>query len=98
MEYAIETTGAFDSWLSGLKDRKSRARVLSRLDRVELGNFGDHKRLGDDLWEFRFSFGGGLRIYYCLRGETVVLLLCGGNKSGQGRDIAKAKQIFDELE
>jgi putative addiction module killer protein len=72
--------------------------VLSRLARVENGHFGDTKTLAADLFELRCFFGGGIRLYYTIRNQRVVLLLAGGDKSSQDRDIAKAKAILDALE
>ena len=84
--------------LSGLKDKSTRKKVANRLDRITQGNFGDHKQLAEELFELRFTIGGGLRIYYTVRDDRVVLLLNAGNKSGQSKDIAKANEILDELE
>ncbi len=98
MKYEITSTYFFDKWFKGLKDRTTRNKVLARIDRVKNGNFGDFKSLGDDLFELRFFFGGGLRIYYTIRNHKVVLLLHGGSKSSQNRDIDKARQMIQELE
>ena len=98
MKYEISSTEYYDEWFDGMKDRTSKARVVARLVRVEQGNFGDYKQLTEDLFELRFTFGGGLRIYYTIRDSRVVLLLNGGNKSRQNKDIAKAQEIFNELE
>ena len=98
MNYELETTPVFDKWLSKLKDKTARYRIAVRLSRVEQGNFGDHKSLKDQLFELRFVVHGGLRLYYTIRNGHVVILLTGGNKSGQGKDIVKARKILDELE
>ena len=98
MGYEISSTPVFDKWLKGLKDRTTKNKVLARLDRIENGNFGDFKPLGNALFELRFFFGGGLRIYYTILNGRVVLLLNGGDKSSQTKDIEKAKQILDEVE
>ena len=98
MKYEIETTNIFDKWLSKIKDSGSKARIINRFDHIQLGNFGDHKRLGTDLFELRFFFSSGFRIYYTLKHGKVVVLLCGGAKSGQSKDIDKAKAIMAELE
>ena len=71
---------------------------MARLYRVEQGNFGDAKSLAKNLFELRFFFGSGYRVYYTIKGATVVFLLCGGDKSSQEIDIAQAKMIMDELE
>ena len=98
MKYEIETTNIFDKWLVGIKDARNRARIISRLDHVRLGNFGDHKNLGGGLFELRFFFGPGFRVYYTVRDGKVVVLFCGGDKSGQSKDIDKARAIMAELE
>ncbi len=98
MNYEITSTYFFDKWLKRLKDRTTRNKVLARIDRVKNGNFGDFKQLGDNLFELRFFFGGGLRIYYTIRNHQVILLLHGGSKSSQSRDIDKARQMIQELE
>ncbi len=103
MEYVIETTNIFDKWITGVKDTMSRARIIKRFDHIENGNFGDHKGVGRNLFELRFFFGPGYRIYYTIDEakvgmSAVVLLLCGGDKSSQSKDIEKAKTIMTELE
>jgi putative addiction module killer protein len=98
MTYEIASTYSFDKWLRGLKDRTIRNKVLARIDRMQNGNFGDFKSLGGNLFELRFFFGGGLRIYYTIRNRRVVLLLHGGSKSSQSRDIERARQMIQELE
>ena len=79
----------FIEWLESL-DSAVRYRVKERLDRVALGNFGDHKFIGDGVYELRLAFGSGYRIYYGNLENTIVLLLCGGNKTTQKKDIKKA--------
>ena len=98
MRYEIETTNIFDKWLAGIADIRDRARIITRFDHIKLGNFGDCKALGDGLFELRFFFGPGFRVYYTVKGEVVVFLLCGGDKSTQERDIKKALKIMIELE
>ena len=88
----------FDKWLYGIKDVKHRARIISRFDSIQLGNLGDHKNLGGNLFELRFFFGPGFRVYFTIKQGKIVFLLCGGDKSGQGKDIKKAKAIMAELE
>jgi putative addiction module killer protein len=96
--YIIETTDQFDLWLRKLKDFSGKARILARLKNVELGNLGDHKAITKTIWEFRFKIGPGYRVYYTVKGDTVILLVNGGNKGSQSRDIEKAKKILKELE
>ncbi|MBW7837742.1 MAG: type II toxin-antitoxin system RelE/ParE family toxin [Sphingomonadales bacterium] len=84
---------AFDRWLRGLRDRRARARIQARLDRLVIGNPGDIKTLGSGISEMRIDYGPGYRVYYMQRGPVVVILLSGGDKSSQQSDIAKAKEI-----
>lgn len=80
----------FQEWLDALFDRKTQNRIERRLTRVESGNFGDCKAVGSGVWEIRIDFGPGYRIYYALDGDTVIVLLCGGDKATQSKDIEKA--------
>ena len=80
----------FDEWLQGLSP-ETRARILTRLDRVEHGNFGDHKIVSEGVWELRFTFGPGYRVYYGRDGMQLVVLLGGGTKGRQARDIEVAQ-------
>ncbi len=98
MKYELQSTRTFTRWFSSLKDRTVRNQLLSRLARVETGQFGDSKLLDANLYELRCFFGGGLRVYYTLRHQQIVLLLAGGNKSSQSRDIEKAKALLLDLE
>lgn len=97
MSYEIETTPVFDKWLNKLKDKGTRYKIAVRLSRIEQGSFGDHKQLTEQLFELRFVVHGGLRLYYTIRNAHIVILLTGGNKSGQDKDIAKAQKILEEL-
>lgn len=83
-------------WLNSLEDHKAHAKILIRIHRVELGNFGDHDSVGDGVHELKMDFGPGYRIYYGMEGNEIVLLLCGGTKGSQRRDIAKAKRFWKE--
>jgi len=96
MEHELVSTVVFDKWLKSLKDRSVRNRVLARLARIENGHFGDYKQLSSDLYELRFFFHGGLRIYYGICDGKVILLLYGGNKSSQKNDIEKAALLLIE--
>jgi len=96
--YLIETTMQFDKWLKKLKDRSAVGRILARLKVVESGNLGDSKSVGGKISELRLTYGPGYRIYFTKKGNRIILLLCGGNKSTQSSDIKKAKAILRELE
>ena len=92
----ILKSSIFDAWLTGLRDVVGRARILVRIDRLAAGNPGDHKGVGDGVMELRMTFGPGYGVYYVQRGETVIVLLAGGDKSSQAADIAQAKAIAGE--
>jgi len=94
----LRQTETFSRWLSSLKDRQAQARILSRLDRIAMGNFGDVKSVGEGISEIRIDSGPGYRLYFVRRESVVVLLLCGGDKSTQDRDIARAKELVHILE
>lgn len=98
MRYELHSTNEFKKWFSNLNDVTSCRKLLARLDRLENGNFGDSKQIGNDLFELRFFFGAGFRIYYTVKNETVVLILVGGDKSSQKKDIARAEKILQEME
>ena len=98
MKYELRSTDHFDRWLAKLKDAMARKRLLARLDMVSNGHFGDHKQLDERLYELRLFYGPGYRIYYTINGGTLVLLLIGGDKSSQEKDIAKAKAILSAME
>jgi len=91
-------TDVFGDWLDGLADRRAQARIATRIDRLELGLFGDAKSLVDGVWELRIDCGPGYRVYYALAGRAVLLLLCGGNKSKQRSDIARAAAYWREFQ
>lgn len=86
----------FVKWLENLKDKKARYRIKERLDRIALGNFGDHKYIADGVYELRLSFGSGYRIYYGIEDEHIIILLCGGDKVTQKKDIKKAIKYFKD--
>ncbi len=89
----IVKSAAFDRWLTGLRDSRAAARIQARLDRAAGGNFGDVKPIGGGVSEMRIDYGPGYRIYFMRRGHLVVVLLCGGDKSMQEKDIGQAKAI-----
>lgn len=91
-EYLTENgQSPFMDWLEGLRDIRARARVRTQLDRVSLGNLGDYASVGDGVYELRIFYGPGYRVYYGLEDNTVMLLLPGGTKATQRRDILTAK-------
>ncbi len=98
MKYELEQTHHFANWFSSKKIKPFKNRLLARFERIKNGNFGDHKTVARDLFELRFFFASGLRVYYTIRHNTVVLLLVGGDKTSQPDDIDKAKALLDELE
>jgi putative addiction module killer protein len=85
----------FREWLESL-DTAIKARIQARILRIESGNLGDHKSVGDGVMELRFDFGPGYRVYFGMDGKTVVLLLIGGDKSSQRRDIKRAQELWSE--
>ena len=94
----ILETRQFASWITGLKDLKMRLRIAERLRRIqETGSLGDYKDNGDGLGELRFHFGPGYRVYFCRRGSEIVILLGGGDKGSQSRDIRAAKALAKEV-
>ena len=97
VEYTIVQSGTFRRWLRKLRDRRARARIIVRIERVVEGNFGDHRSVGGGVGELRVDVGAGYRIYYTIRNDAVVILLCGGDKSRQQRDIERARRMAGEL-
>lgn len=92
----VVTTDDFDSWLGKLRDRQARLRIVARIDRLAHGNPGDVKPVGQGISEMRLTYGPGYRVYYLQDGDTLILLLCGGDKSTQREDIAKAHALAEE--
>lgn len=93
----ILRTGYFDKWLASLRDGKAKIKIVRRIERAEQGNFGDHKPVEGPVWEMRIDYGPGYRLYYARQGETIFLLLCGGDKSSQQADIRLALEIWRYL-
>lgn len=88
----------FREWLHGLRDVQARARIRVRLNRLRLGNFGDARSVGAGVSELRVPHGPGYRVYFAKPGQVAVLLLCGGDKATQHRDIVKARQLWAEYQ
>ena len=95
--FDVRRTAEFIDWLTALRDVEARARIAKRIDRIAAGNLGDAKSVGDGVNELRFTFGPGYRVYFTMRGAVVVILLCGGDKGSQRRDIERAKAMVKEL-
>ncbi len=93
----VEKTDEFRDWIDGLRDLAGRARILMRVDRLIHGNPGDHRNLAEGVSELRVDVGPGDRVYYSKRGNRLLLLLAGGDKSSQSKDIAKAIRLNREL-
>lgn len=92
----VVRSSTFDQWLRGLKDRQAAARVQVRIDRLADGNPGDVKPVGSGISELRISYGPGYRVYYIKKGKILVVLLCGGDKASQSKDIDIAQRIATE--
>ena len=86
----------FTDWMNGLRDSSTRRRILQRLYRIQSGNYGDYKSLKDGVFELRLRFSSGYRIYFGEDGDTIIVLLCGGDKSTQKQDITRAKTYWQE--
>ena len=96
--YFIEKTSEFDKWLRKLRDLKAKAKVLFRIQKIESeGHFGDFKPVGDGVRELRINYAKGYRVYYYEKDGKIIMLLIGGVKSTQKRDIKRAKEILDKL-
>jgi putative addiction module killer protein len=93
----IQQTETYAKWFAGVRDRVTRARIDIRIRRLSLGNAGDTKPVGEGVSELRVSHGPGYRIYFIQRGKVVIVLLAGGKKSTQDRDIRNAKALAKEL-
>jgi putative addiction module killer protein len=95
--YQLQQTDVFASWLIGLRDVRAQARILARLESARLGNLGDCKAIGSGIREMRIHTGPGYRVYFVQKKQVILLLLCGGSKSTQNRDIVRAKKMAQEL-
>ena len=96
MVIELKQTEAFRRWRTRLKDERTRVLIASRLDRLAYGHAGDVEPVGQGISELRIHYGPGYRIYYQKRGDTIIVLLCGGDKRTQAKDIKAAKRLADE--
>ena len=96
--FQLQQTEIFAKWLAALRDARAKARLLARLDSARLGNLGDAKPVGGGVSEMRIDVGPGIRVYFTRRRRIIVILLCGGDKSTQTRDITRAQRMAQEIE
>ena len=94
--YELHESPEFERWIAGLRDRVAVTRVLTRIDRLARGNLGDVRPVGWGVSELRIDYGPGLRVYYVQCGDVMVILLCGGDKSTQSRDIRRAHRLAEQ--
>ena len=95
--YTVIETETFEAWLRGLRDHTTRARLIARLRKASGGNLGDVKPVGEGVWEMREFFGPGWRMYYVQRADVLIVMLGGGDKSSQPRDILTAQTMAKEI-
>jgi putative addiction module killer protein len=87
----------FLEWLASLKDKTILKRIRNRMDRVQVGHYGDHEHVGEGVYEIKLHFGTGYRIYFAEHGEKIIFLLCAGDKATQTKDIGLAKQFWQDI-
>ncbi|MEH2372060.1 type II toxin-antitoxin system RelE/ParE family toxin [Nostoc sp.] len=92
----VDGKNIFDEWLDSLRDRRAKAKIRARLDRVEDGNLGDCKSVGEGVFELRIDYGSGYRIYFGQEGIIIIILLCGGDKSTQKQDVDKVQEYWKD--
>lgn len=97
MNIDVRQTDVFADWFDGLRDREARARITVRIRRLSLGNPGDVKSVGGGVSELRIDYGPGYRLYFTRKGTAIVVLLCGGDKRTQDRDIMRAQELAQEV-
>jgi putative addiction module killer protein len=95
--YEIETTGEFDAWLDGISDVMTHTVIAKRIRTMSLGTLGKVRPLNNSLFEAKIDYGPGYRLYFVNRGHRIIVLLCGGNKSTQARDIKQARKLAKEI-
>ena len=93
----IRQTATFTKWIKGLADRRTKLAIAKRIDRLAYGHLGDVKAVGEGITEMRLHIGPGYRVYFTRRGDAIIVLLCGGDKASQARDILRAKALMNEL-
>ncbi len=96
--FVIRQTEEFQDWLDALKDIKAQIRIAARLRQAEAGNLGDWKSVGNEVSEMRVAFGPGYRLYFTRRQNILIVMLAGGDKTTQSKDIKRAKKLLDQLE
>jgi len=96
--FSVQLTQEFQDWLDGLRDQRVQVRIAARLRLAEAGNLGDWKSVGGEVSEMRVDFGPGYRLYFTRRGNILIVMLAGGDKSTQTRDIQRAQRILNHLE
>lgn len=96
--FTVRQTQKFQDWLDGLKDIRAQLRIVARLRLAEAGNLGDWKPVGNEVSEMRIAFGPGYRLYFTKRQNVVIVMLAGGDKSTQARDIKRAQKLLQQLE
>jgi putative addiction module killer protein len=94
----VRQTAAFSNWMARLRDHRARAKIAARIDRLALGNPGGVEPVGEGISELRIVYGPGYRVYFVQWGQTLIVLLCGGDKSTQTKDIKAAKRLAADLE
>lgn len=96
--FTVRLTQEFQDWLDALRDRRAQIRIVARLRLVEAGSLGDWKSVGGELSEMRVDYGPGYRLYFTRRDRVLIIVLAGGNKASQARDIQRARRLLGELE
>jgi putative addiction module killer protein len=96
--FTVRLTREFEAWLDGLRDQKAQVRIAARLRLAEAGSLGDWKPVGGDVSEMRVDVGPGYRLYFTRRGSILIVMLAGGDKSSQARDIKRAHRVLKEVE
>ncbi len=92
----VQTTPVFRQWVASLRDRRAQNRIAATIDRIRMGNLGDTQSLRGGISEMRIHYGPGYRLYFTRRDRTLIVLLCGGDKDSQSRDIIRAQQLAQE--